>query len=181
MENRFAEILRLLLKQHGMTHAQLGKILGLVPTTISAYAVDKARPNIDTVLKIASYFNVSTDYLLTGETAENRIEREELGLPEKALRTLPLLAKTDEGKLALWHIGTLICDDKFVKTLTATMERFEDDVSAYPRPEELSRDERVNPISYMDYSEEKAARSMYEYFKDFFKRHNIFRPLYRGF
>ena len=181
MKNRFSEILRLLLKQHGLTHIQFGKDVGLRPATISAYVTDIARPNIDTVIKIASYFDVSIDYLLTGETKENKILRDDLCLPEKALRTLTLLAKTDKGKLALQHIGTLICDDEFVKTLTATIERFEDDVSAYPRPEELSPAERVNPLAYMDYSEEKAAKSMYEFFKDFFKRHNIFRPLYRGF
>jgi transcriptional regulator with XRE-family HTH domain len=177
MKNKFPEILRLLLKQHGMTHAQLGKILGLVPTTISAYAVDKARPNIDTLLKIASYFGVSTDYLLTGETVENKIERDELGLPEKALHTLSLLAKTDTGKLALQHISSLICDDKFVKTFTATMERFEDDVCAYDRVKPLNPDDKIDQLLYMEHSELKAARSLYEFFKDFFKRHNIFRPL----
>ena len=181
IKNKFPEMLKKLLTEKGITQREIANLLGIRANAVAMYVMGEALPKMDSLIKIALHLGVSIDYLVTGENLENKIVRDDLGLSEKALRTLSLLAKTDKGKLALQHIGTLICDDEFVKTLTATIERFEDDVSAYPRPEELSPAERVNPLAYMDYSEEKAAKSMYEFFKDFFKRHNIFRPLYRRF
>ncbi|MBR1437428.1 MAG: helix-turn-helix transcriptional regulator, partial [Synergistaceae bacterium] len=88
MGNKFVEMLRLLLKQHHVQQAELAQILGVKPNTISNYCQGISQPNIDGLIKIAQFFNVSLDYLMTGERFENRITREELGLSERALEIL---------------------------------------------------------------------------------------------
>ncbi|MBR1437432.1 MAG: helix-turn-helix transcriptional regulator, partial [Synergistaceae bacterium] len=88
MGNKFAEMLRLLLKQHHVQQSELAQNIGVKRTTISMYATGNSRPDIDGLIKIAQFFNVSLDYLMTGERFENRITREELGLSERALEIL---------------------------------------------------------------------------------------------
>lgn len=46
---------------------QLGDYCGCSPQTISNYSLGKSKPDIYTLKKIASFFKVTTDYLLTCE------------------------------------------------------------------------------------------------------------------
>lgn len=54
--------------EKGITLKKLGEILNLGESTMSMYENQKRSPDYDTLLKIAEFFNVSTDYLL-GKTA----------------------------------------------------------------------------------------------------------------
>lgn len=61
----FSEIFRALRIEKGLTQPQLADILGLnSKQTISDYENEKSQPNIELLVKIAKYFDVSTDYLL---------------------------------------------------------------------------------------------------------------------
>lgn len=61
----FAEKLKELRKQKpGLTQAMLAKQLGIAKTTYSSYEQGKRQPDYDMLLKIANYFDVTTDYLL---------------------------------------------------------------------------------------------------------------------
>lgn len=53
--------LRLLNK---LTAREFGEIFNISPSTVSLYESGKRVPSIDLIVKIAKYFNVSTDYLL---------------------------------------------------------------------------------------------------------------------
>ena len=97
-KNKFPEILRMLLKEHDITQAELGKEIGVRPNTISTYCTGTAKPDLDNLLKIASCFEVTADYLLTGERNENKITREDLGLSEQALELLHKVAHAKEGE-----------------------------------------------------------------------------------
>lgn len=46
------------------TQDELGKVLGVGNSTISLYESDSRRPDVDTLLRLAKFFRVSTDYLL---------------------------------------------------------------------------------------------------------------------
>ena len=59
-----ADRIKELRKLKDLTQADLGKILGVGKTTISMYENGNSSPNDEIKLKIAEYFNVSTDYLL---------------------------------------------------------------------------------------------------------------------
>ena len=56
--------LKELRKEKKITQSDLGKILGVVKTTISMYENSNSTPNDEIKLKISEYFNVSLDYLL---------------------------------------------------------------------------------------------------------------------
>ncbi|BAB05162.1 helix-turn-helix transcriptional regulator [Halalkalibacterium halodurans] len=65
----FPERLRYLRKKHGLTMKELGKKINVAESTISGYENGNRKPDMDTLVKMAEYFNSSTDYLL-GRTEE---------------------------------------------------------------------------------------------------------------
>ena len=56
--------LKMLRESNNLTQIDLGKILGVGNVTLSQYEKGDRNPDYDTLLRIADYFNVSTDYLL---------------------------------------------------------------------------------------------------------------------
>lgn len=54
-------------KQKGLTQDDLSRYLGLSKSTISMYESEKRSPDNETLLKLANYFGVTTDYLLGNE------------------------------------------------------------------------------------------------------------------
>ena len=56
--------LRYLRKNQNLTMKELGKIIGVAESTISLYETGKREPDIKTLSKLASFFSVSTDYIL---------------------------------------------------------------------------------------------------------------------
>lgn len=59
----FNERLRQLRDESKLTSAKLAKDLGIAASTLSLYMKDR-EPNFDTLIKIASYFHVTTDWLI---------------------------------------------------------------------------------------------------------------------
>ncbi|MBO5300507.1 MAG: helix-turn-helix domain-containing protein [Clostridia bacterium] len=51
-------------KKHKITAKQLGEIINVAESTMSLYENGKREPDYETLVKIADYFKVSTDYLL---------------------------------------------------------------------------------------------------------------------
>ena len=60
----FSKVLKNLRTSKGLSQAELSKILGVAQQTVGKWERDIAYPNIDTMKKIAKFFNVTTDYLL---------------------------------------------------------------------------------------------------------------------
>ena len=48
----------------GKTQIDISRYLGISPSTLSQYANGNRCPTPDTIIKIADYFGVTTDYLL---------------------------------------------------------------------------------------------------------------------
>ena len=65
----FSSILRLLRDERNLTQADIANTLEIDRTTYTKYESGKSKPDSDMLQKIATYFNVSTDYLL-GRTDE---------------------------------------------------------------------------------------------------------------
>ncbi len=99
---KFGEILRELLEDNDITQKKLANDLNIAPTTIGNYVRGIREPDFETLVLLASYFKVSTDYLLDyhREEIENHKEDEMLHiyrcLSEKKKDFL-----IDEGKLLL--------------------------------------------------------------------------------
>lgn len=61
-------------KKRKLTQTELGKKIGKCESTIRKYESGIVEPNIESILKIADFFNVTTDYLLgVGEFKENQM------------------------------------------------------------------------------------------------------------
>ncbi len=109
---KFAEILKELIQSKGVTQTALAEYLGLRSQTVSMYCSGKSYPEFMTLVKIASYFGVSTDYLITGERPENKSTREEFGLPEPALDNLKAGARGELGE-GFFLLTSLLGDKNF--------------------------------------------------------------------
>lgn len=59
-------MLRELRKEKGLTMKELGEIIGVAESTISQYETEKREPDFETLLKLSEFFDVSTNYMLTG-------------------------------------------------------------------------------------------------------------------
>lgn len=72
-KNRFADRLGQLRTEKQLTLEELGKIFGKSRATMGHYINGLRSPDIDDLLAIAKYFNVSVSYLI-GETDERQCE-----------------------------------------------------------------------------------------------------------
>ena len=79
------ETLKKLRKSKGLTQAELGKILGVSPSTIGMYEQGRRTPDKDALIAISNYFNVSTDYLLC---VDNSATISVAGLTEKDIQLI---------------------------------------------------------------------------------------------
>ena len=62
--NNFGEILKDLRKRAGLTQEQLGEQIGKSKSVVSFYELRERSPSPAILVKLASVFHVSTDYLL---------------------------------------------------------------------------------------------------------------------
>lgn len=50
--------------QKGLTQEQLAEIIGISRSALSMYETDQREPDLGTLIKLADYFSVTTDFLL---------------------------------------------------------------------------------------------------------------------
>jgi len=100
-DNIFSSTLREVMMCHPetgekTTQKALAEAVGIRPQTISLYLDGSTQPNADNLFKIARYFNVSVDFLLTGVSSENKAIHETFGLSEAAVNMLKYANKLDK-------------------------------------------------------------------------------------
>ena len=61
---KFCERLKMIRTECGLTQRQVYEILNISPNGYASYEQGRTEPNIDTLKKLCSIFNVSADYLL---------------------------------------------------------------------------------------------------------------------
>lgn len=94
----FGERLKEARKAAGLTQEQLGKYLGVTGVTIMRYEKSIRFPDYDTLMKLASYFGVTVDYLLGNERKSNSGENDTtISLEDECfLRNYELPEKSDK-------------------------------------------------------------------------------------
>lgn len=116
---KFGETLKNLREIKGDTQKELGKMLGVSRATIAGYETKNHQPDYEKLEILARYFDVSIDYLLTGEDTFH-IERMKRPLiNEKVLdtevikvyKTLPAETKQD----VLKYLKLLQLNEKYTK------------------------------------------------------------------
>jgi len=58
------KLLKKLREEKGLTQSELGKELGISPSTIGMYEQGRRVPDVQILKKMSAFFNVSIDYLL---------------------------------------------------------------------------------------------------------------------
>lgn len=61
---KFGYVLKELLSMHDLTQKQLAAALNLSPSALGNYIQDSREPDYETLIQIADYFQVTTDFLL---------------------------------------------------------------------------------------------------------------------
>lgn len=101
----FSVRMRNLFEENNITQATVAEKLGTTRQTIGNWLLGKSQPDFETLIKIADYFNTTTDYLL-GRTKTKTINEDVrtvcdyLGLEEESLKylrvskTIPMSIKT---------------------------------------------------------------------------------------
>lgn len=124
-DGSFPTILRELLEDHPVTHEKttlktLAEYIGVRQQTVSMYKNGGTQPTPENLVRMAEYFDVSVDYLLTGVSSENKEIHEEFGLSEASIRYLKY-AKNVEGfdgsKPLIGVLDTLLSDKDFYEFL----------------------------------------------------------------
>lgn len=82
----FSLNLKRLMNERDLTEQKLADFLGFTRQAVNSYCTSKASPKADTIIKLADYFGVSCDYLLTGVEPADKQESQELGLSGDAIR-----------------------------------------------------------------------------------------------
>lgn len=71
------ETLRNLIEQQGITQKELAIKLSITPSALGNYVQNTREPDYNTLVKIADYFQVSTDCLLGYNTLGQKLSHEE--------------------------------------------------------------------------------------------------------
>lgn len=74
----------------GLSQADLAKELSVAQNTVSSWENGKRDPDTDTVIQLAAFFGVSTDYLLGATDIKNASSEEDAGLSAEETELLAL-------------------------------------------------------------------------------------------
>lgn len=108
------EIFEQLLQKYGITAYKVAKETGITQSTLSDWKRGRSTPKTDNMKKIADYFGVSVEYLMTGETsAEKKKEvtltpRDERDIAKDLDRIMGEIKKGNNGPL--YYNGVEISD-----------------------------------------------------------------------
>ena len=116
---RFGETLKNLRDIKGMTQKDLGKLLGVSRATIAGYETKNHQPDYEKLETLSRFFDVSIDYLLTGEDSFHIERMKRPPVNEKVLdtevltvyKTLPAETKQD----VLKYLKLLQLKEKYTK------------------------------------------------------------------
>lgn len=157
-EQHFAVTLRALMEENGTTQKELADFVGVRPQTLSLYCTGETQPNCDKLLKIAEYFHVTADYILTGTVIENIPVYKMLGFSESTVQNIQLVKQGyfEDTPDMLAMLDCLLSDKDFYTAL---------EMAAHWHDEKQGAADE-----YQEYCEWKAAHYMQGYLLDFFKR-----------
>lgn len=119
--------IRELRKERGMTQKEVAERLGIGGSTMTMYETGRREPNMETLIKIADFFDVSTDYLLGKTKAKNEKE-----VISRALVDDPELYNfwkklSEREDLQLLFKQTRNMDPKDIRTIIRIIKAIEDE------------------------------------------------------
>ena len=120
------EVFEQLLQKHGVTSYKVAKEAGVTQTALSNWKAGRSTPTTKTLQKIADYFGVTVDYLISGkndsseESGETELTtRDERDIAKDLDRIMSEIKKGDDG--TLYYNGVEI-DDASINLLQNAIE-----------------------------------------------------------
>ena len=95
------EIFEQLLQKYDVTSYKVAKEAGVTQTALSNWKTGKSTPTTKTLQRIADYFGVTIDYLMTGEEKENDkyyVNEETAEMAQTLFKNRPLRVLFDAAK-----------------------------------------------------------------------------------
>lgn len=96
VKTQFGLIIKQLREQRGINQEELGSVVGVSDKTVSSWEINRTEPKMGIVQQLADYFNVSTDYLIKGNSTDLQDELNNTYRIDKI--KLPLLGTVACGK-----------------------------------------------------------------------------------
>lgn len=87
------ERLRLLREKQGKQQIEIADALGISRVTYNRYEKDNREPNLETLIKIADYFSVTTDFLLGIENEKQHLLNVYFSLSQEDKNTVLSIAE----------------------------------------------------------------------------------------
>ena len=121
-EKPFPSTLRKLIERKKTTIKAVAECIGVSRQAVSQYQDGSTQPNADTIVKMAEFFDVSTDYLLTGKNKDIdesfNIACDTTGLSPTSVKKIVDWKSTDDYH-RFWndYISAIIESDKFENLL----------------------------------------------------------------
>lgn len=94
----FKDRLKKLRKELNLTQEEFAQKIGYTRTAISAWEIGRNEPSNDDMVKLANYFNVSTDYLL-GKTNERNVSHSDIPEIRQIERGAKNMSQKDREKM----------------------------------------------------------------------------------
>lgn len=94
----FAKTLRALIADKKLSQRALAAKLGITYQAVSTWCSGKNYPECDMLIKLADFFGVSTDYLLTGIKPDFKSALQILGFSDETIEQVKFLDKNPELK-----------------------------------------------------------------------------------
>jgi len=116
----FSTRIKLLREEKNVMQKDVSDIVGVSQSTYNLYENGKREPNFETLIKIAKYFNVTTDYLLGASecrSAENDDINKRLGLSDEALKSIKYTYDNSKSNNPTSHFNKQI-----LRALNVTLE-----------------------------------------------------------
>lgn len=156
---KFTKTLTKLLKERHKTQTELSKVLGLNSQNVSMYCNGKTQPDLQNLLKIAEFLNVTTDELLTGLKPENKQTRIDLGLKDESIENIKHINETSEK--AMYFLNEFLSDKKLNSTLLKIRNLYEQIIQ---NPSILKNFVNETPNELTSYMEYKLLNIISEFF-----------------
>lgn len=107
----FGQRLKMLREERNLSQVAVSKVLNVANSTLSLYESDYRKPDYDMLIKLAKFYDVSTDFLL-GISKERKVSPKQdravhlldvTGMPEEAVRLIDEYAQFIRDKYASYR------------------------------------------------------------------------------
>lgn len=137
------EIFEQLLQKYGVTAYKISKETGITQSTLSDWKRGRSTPKSDNMKKIADFFGVTIDYLMTGK---DEPEKKETALTSKDERDITKDLNSIMNKLASGEDGPASYDGEELNPEAA--ELFRDEIEIALRRLKIINKEKYTPKKY---------------------------------